>query len=61
MKILIDLLLVSFFSLIAFQGARYGFEQVEVLIQKMAIEKASQGLGSLESATQTLTDGKLDF
>jgi hypothetical protein len=46
--------------LIAF-GGRYTIQQVLNWSQKMAFEKAAQGLGKLEPSTQKMTDGKLDF
>ena len=61
MKTLIDILVVSLFSIAAIQGSRYGLEKTATFIQMLALEKAATGLGSLESATQKMTGGKLDF
>jgi hypothetical protein len=47
-------------TLIAF-GGRYTLHQIVNWSQKMAFEKAAQGLGRLESITQKMTGGKLDF
>ena len=42
-------------------GGHYTVKQVVAWSQKMAFEKAAQGLGKLEPATQKMTGGKLDF
>ncbi|MEI7973485.1 MAG: hypothetical protein WCH11_03870 [Bdellovibrio sp.] len=42
-------------------GGHYTLKQVAAWSQKMALEKAAQGLGKLEPAAQKMTGGKLDF
>ncbi len=42
-------------------GGRYTLHQVLDWSRHAAFEKAAQGLGRLEPATQKMTGGKLDF
>ena len=56
MRTLIDILVVA-----VFQGGKYGLKKTANYIQMLALEKAAQGLGKLEEATQKMTGEKLDF
>jgi hypothetical protein len=59
-KLIDGILTVVYVALIA-MGGRYTLQQAVAWSQKMAFEKAAQGLGKLEPATQKMTGGKLDF
>ena len=61
MRTLIDILVLAIFSIAVFQGGKYGLKKTANYIQMLALEKAAQGLGSLEGATQKMTGEKLDF
>lgn len=61
MEKLIDAILIAVFATLIAAGGRYSIHQVAVWSQKLALEKAAQGLGQLEPATRKMTGGKLDF
>ena len=61
MRTLIDFLAIAIFSLITLQGGKDGLKKVHDYVQRLALEKAVQGLGSLEKTTQAMTGEKLDF
>ncbi|MCY4644259.1 MAG: hypothetical protein OXB88_06530 [Bacteriovoracales bacterium] len=57
MRELIKLLLLGLYSLVLLEASKRTLAKV----QMMALEKAVQGLGSLEKSTRLMTGGKLDF
>ena len=61
MEKIIDGIITAAFIFTVAAGGRYTLHQVVAWSQKMAFEKAAQGLGKLEPSTQKMTGEKLDF
>ena len=59
-KIIDGILTLVSVSMIGF-GGQYTLHQVLDWSRHVALEKAAQGLAKLESTTQKMTGGKLDF
>jgi hypothetical protein len=58
---IIDGVLTAAYLVIFTLGSGYMAQKAYYWTKNAALEKASTGLGSLESSTQKMTGGKLDF
>ena len=61
MEKLIDAVLTLVSVVVISAGGSYTVREVHDWSKKMALQKAAKGLGRLESTTQKMTGGKLDF
>lgn len=61
MEKIIDAVLTAVSVALIAAGGHYSIKEIMAWSQRQALQKASQGLGHLESATRKMTGGKLDF
>jgi hypothetical protein len=61
MEKIIDSIIVATFAVATAYGGHYALKSMYEWSRYHALEKAAQGLGSLEKASQIMTGGKLDF
>lgn len=59
-KIIDGVLMAAYLTLLAL-GGHYSLRHAAAWSQRLALEKAHQGLGSLERSARIMTGGKLDY
>ncbi len=61
MKALLDSLVIGIYLSAIAMGGKYTLAYIAQKVQYLALEKAAQGLGDLETITQRLTGKRLNF